>query len=146
VHGIRIAPGFLGALLFLAACGGGTTAQLAPASELPAFLAGAAPRVREAYQFALANPHALDTVPCYCGCGNMGHTSNLACFLQDSGSAGAAIAFDEHAANCGICVDIAQDVQRMTEAGETAWAIRQYVDLTYASFGPATYTPLPVAP
>jgi hypothetical protein len=142
---MRIASGLLGAVLLLAACGGSTNVQLAPASELPAFLAGAAPRVREAYQFAIANPHALETVPCYCGCGNMGHTSNLACFLQDADSEEAAVIFDEHAANCGICVDIAQDVRRMTEAGETSWAIRQYVDRTYASFGPATDTPLPIA-
>jgi hypothetical protein len=77
----------------------------------------------------------------------MGHTSNLGCFLQDSGSkAGGARVFDEHAANCGICVDIAQDVKRMTAAGETPWTIRQYVDATYASFGPATDTPLPPGP
>jgi hypothetical protein len=116
---------------------------LAAESELPAFLAVAAPRVREAYRFALANPRALESVPCYCGCGEMGHDSSRACFLQDMGQEGKAVVFDEHAANCGICVDIAQDVIRMTAEGEDPGPIRQYIDATYGSFGPATDTPMP---
>jgi hypothetical protein len=99
--------------------------------------------VRDAYRFALANPHALETVPCYCGCGGMGHASNLACFVQDAGSASTAAVFDQHAAGCGICVDIAQDVMRLSAEGEQPSAIRQYVDATYSSFGPGTDTPLP---
>jgi hypothetical protein len=116
---------------------------LAPASELPAFLAAAAPRVRDAYRYALANPHALETVPCYCGCGAMGHDSNLACFIQPAAGQSAQVVFGQHAAGCGICVDIAQDVMRLSAEGESPLAIRQYVDAAYSSFGLGTDTPLP---
>jgi hypothetical protein len=139
----RLSCLLLGSALLLAACGGQRALTLAPDSELPQFLATAAPRVREAYRFAIANHHALATVPCYCGCGKMGHDSNLACFLQDAGVDGASPAFDEHAAGCGICVDIAQDVMRLTREGKPAVEIRLYVDSTYSGFGPATDTPLP---
>jgi hypothetical protein len=139
----RLAPILLSAILLLAACGAPAEVKLAPDSVLPEFLATAAPRVREAYRFALAHPHDLETVPCYCGCGGMGHSSNLSCFIQDAGANGETISFDQHAAGCGICVDIAQDVMRMTAEGKQPRAIRQSIDATYGSFGPATDTALP---
>ena len=139
----RLGSLLLASALFLAACGSAAPARLAPAGDLPAFLATAAPPVRDAYRFAIANPHALETVPCYCGCGGMGHDSNLACFVQETDSAGSVTAFDQHAAGCGICVDIAQDVMRLSAEGKQGRAIRQYVDMRYSSFGPATDTPLP---
>ena len=133
----------LASAIFLAACGGAAPVKLAPDGDLPAFLAAAAPRVRDAYRFAMANPHALETVPCYCGCGSMGHDSNLACFVQETDSGGNVTAFDQHANGCGICVDIAQDVMRLSAEGKQPRVIRQYVDMRYSSFGPATDTPLP---
>lgn len=145
VQRFRVASVLLSSLLFLSACASAAEVQLAPESELPAFLAASAPKVRDAYRFALANAQALETVPCYCGCGAMGHTSNLDCFLQHNGKEGGALSFDRHAAGCGICVDIAQDVKRMTAEGQGPGAIRQYVDATYGSFGPATDTPLPTS-
>jgi hypothetical protein len=73
----------------------------------------------------------------------MGHTSNLSCFVEDAGANAKNITFEQHAAGCGICVDIAQDVMRMTAEGKQASEIRQSIDATYGSFGPATDTPLP---
>lgn len=134
---------WLSSVLLLAACGGQGALTLAPESELPRFLAASAPRVREAYRFAHANHRALATVPCYCGCGKMGHDSNLACFIEEGAEVAKIVTFDEHAAGCGICVDIAQDVMRLTREGKPASEIRAYVDATYSSFGPATDTPLP---
>ena len=60
------------------ACSGQTAAPYAMASDtmLPTFLNDAPPKVRESYQFAMANPHDLETIPCFCGCGKMGHKSN----------------------------------------------------------------------
>ena len=139
----RVGAVLLAALLFVTGCSSPAKIAMAPESDLPAFLAAADPRVREAYRFAAANHHALETVPCYCGCGGMGHANNLACFVQETASDGTVLAFDQHAAGCGICVDIAQDVMRMTAEGKSATAIRQYVDGTYAAFGPATDTPMP---
>lgn len=131
----------------LAGCAGQPTTtstpySLAPDSGLPDFLADAAPRVREAYRFAIANPHALETVPCYCGCGNMGHQSNLNCYIKEMDTAGS-ITFDNHADGCGICVDITQDVMRLMTDGRSPKDIRAYVDSTYGAFGPSTDTIMP---
>ena len=112
---------------------------------LPAFLNAAAPRVRDAYQFAITNPHELEQIPCYCGCGKIGHTSNLSCYIR-SAPAGDAIVYDEHANGCGICVDITQDVMHLAQTGQSMWEIRAYVDAQYSSFGPSTDTPLPPKP
>lgn len=117
---------------------------LAPDSTLPQFVHTTAARVQEAYRFAVANPHELAKYPCYCGCGAMGHTSNLSCYVQDIDAAGN-VSFDNHAAGCGICVDITQDVMRLLREGKSSPQIRSYIDATYSSFGPGTNTPLPSA-
>jgi len=132
--------------LLLAGCGQSQrTLSLAANATLPAFLDAATPRVRGAYRFAIANPHDLEQYPCYCGCGKMGHTSNLSCYLSPESVEGAPV-FDEHANGCGICVDITHDVMRLSEEGQPAWEIRAYVDAQYSPFGPSTDTPLPARP
>jgi hypothetical protein len=133
--------GLAAGLILLSACAGGG-ADLAPASALPDFLDGAPPRVRDAYRFAIAHPEELEKYPCYCGCGAMGHMDNLDCYINAS-DAGGNITFDNHAAGCGICVDITQDVMRLMDEGQSAQEIRAYVDATYSAFGPSTDTPLP---
>lgn len=133
----------LAALLALTACAGEPGAvSLAPASALPDFASQAPPRVQDAYRFAIAHPDELAHYPCYCGCGAMGHTSNLSCYLQGTGPDGST-AFDNHAVGCGICVDITQDVMRLSADGQSAQEIRAYIDSTYSAYGPSTDTPLP---
>jgi hypothetical protein len=95
-------------------------------------------RVAETYQFAAANQDALEKIPCYCGCGPMGHDSNYACFWQEDGIV------ETHAMDCGLCVDIAQDTMSGLRNGRTLAEIRQQIDADYARFGPSTNTP-PVA-
>jgi hypothetical protein len=127
----------------IAGCSGGQSPYtLAPESELPQFLQDAPPTVREAYRFAIHNAHELENYPCYCGCGAMGHTSNLDCYIQDIDEADS-VTFDQHAAGCGICVDITQDVMRLLKEGRSSPEIRTYVDAQYSSFGPSTDTPFP---
>ena len=58
--------------------------KLAPENILPADIAKAPTEVREAYRFAIANRDALKYIPCYCGCGADGHTSNASCYVKDS--------------------------------------------------------------
>ena len=129
--------------LVIAGCSGGQSPyMLAPESELPQFLQDAPPTVREAYRFAIHNVHELEKYPCYCGCGAMGHTSNLDCYIQDIDEADS-VTFDQHAAGCGICVDITQDVMRLLKEGRSSPEIRTYVDAQYSSFGPSTDTPFP---
>lgn len=80
------------------ACGNGEqrAVVLADASALPPAVRAAPPVVQEAYRFAIANPEVLNRIPCYCGCGRMGHTSNLACYVREFRADGV-IEFDDHA-------------------------------------------------
>ncbi len=61
---------------------------LAPESLLPADIRQAPAEVREAYRFAIANGEILRYIPCYCGCGAEGHTSNASCYLKDFSTPG----------------------------------------------------------
>jgi hypothetical protein len=88
-------------------------------------------RVREAYQFAVANLDALKNVPCYCGCGAIGHTSNYACYFNETKQS-----FDDHALGCSVCVDIAQEVMKLTRDGKSPPDIRAAIVATYSQFGP----------
>lgn len=109
---------------------------------MPDYVQDAPDRVQEAYHYAMTHPDEVAKYPCYCGCGNMGHKSNLDCYvdeIQDDGT----VIFDDHAAGCGLCVDITQDVIRLKDKGWSSPDIRAYVDAQYSSFGPGTDTPLP---
>lgn len=110
--------------------------DLAPIQEMPSEVQSAPQVVSEAYRFAVANPDVLEQMPCYCGCGGMGHTSNYSCYVageNDDGSPN----FDNHALGCSICVDITVDAMRMLDEGKPLSEIRSYVDQTYSAFGPS---------
>jgi hypothetical protein len=109
--------------------------KMAPMNMLPTQMQNAPTRVREAYQFAIANPDALKNVPCYCGCGAMGHTSNYSCYVKESKADGTRV-LDEHALGCSLCVDISQDVMQMTRDGRAPPDIRASILSTYSKFGP----------
>jgi hypothetical protein len=127
--------------LLLVACTGGSK-ESDGVAVLPGWAREAPPRVRAAYEYAVAHPDELAKYPCYCGCGAMGHTSNLSCYIQDIAPDGT-ITFDSHANGCGICVDITQDVIRLKGEGWSSPEVRAYVDAQYSAFGPGTNTPLP---
>lgn len=89
----------LSALLALAACQRSPDAvelPMAPESALPDFVRAAPAQVREAYRFAIANRELLGAFPCYCGCGAMGHRSNLDCYIKRVRADGS-IEFENHA-------------------------------------------------
>jgi len=121
-----------------AASGGGEAAALkmAPMDGMPAEVRNAPAAVQQGYQFAVANPDLLQQIPCYCGCGAMGHTSNYACYVN-AVDANGAITFDFHSLGCSICVDITQDVMRLAREGKQTPEIRAYIDETYAQYGPS---------
>jgi hypothetical protein len=131
---------FLAAAALLAGCGNDEPSPagmaMTPLDDLPRQMRRAPAAVREAYQFAGANPEILQAIPCYCGCGAMGHTSNLACYVSEVAADGE-ITYDPHALGCSICVDITQDAMRMLRQGATLEEIRLAVDDTYAAFGPS---------
>ncbi len=52
--------------------------------------------VRRAYVFAAQNPGVLSYVPCYCGCENDGHVSNVDCFVGSRAPSGAVESWDTH--------------------------------------------------
>jgi hypothetical protein len=118
--------------------------NMASMDLMPAEVHAAAVTVQEAYQFNVANPDVMQDIPCYCGCGNIGHTSNYDCYVSgvdDAGNpspgSGQAITFDNHALGCSICVDITQDVMRMLKDGKSPQEARASIDATYSKYGPS---------
>jgi hypothetical protein len=126
----------------LAACsgdgagGGENDVAMASLEGAPREVLEAPVTVRQAYQFAVANPEVLTKIPCYCGCGAMGHTSNYSCYVAGAEADGKVI-FDSHALGCSICVDITQDTMRMLKEGKDVPEISDFVDTTYAQYGPS---------
>lgn len=110
--------------------------NMASMDHMPAEVQSAPVNVQEAYQFNVANPEIMKNIPCYCGCGNIGHTSNYDCYVSEVDSQGN-ISFDNHALGCSICVDITQDVMRMLREGKSPQEARTYVDATYSKYGPS---------
>ena len=100
---------------------------------------------QSAYAYALARPDVLQWLPCYCGCGGMGHRSNLDCFFQRREVKGT-YQYEEHASYCDICIKTANMADAMLRDGKTMTQIRAAVD---SSFGggaaPGTDTAQPPA-
>jgi len=111
-----------------------TELHMMPLGEMPAEVQSAPMTVQAAYQFNAANPGIMQDIPCYCGCGDIGHTSNYDCYVSSVDEQGS-ITFDNHALGCSICVDITQDVMRMLRDGKTPQDARAYIDATYSKYG-----------
>lgn len=117
-----------------------TTAAMpsAPRASLPTVDLATLPEpVAARYHFAEANRAAMERIPCYCGCGALGHRSLYDCFIGAQGG------YDAHGAGCGICQAEAIDVERMMNEGKSIAEIRATIDAQYASAGPGTNTPKP---
>ena len=109
----------------------------------PEFVSGAAERTQTAYAYAVSRPDVLQWLPCYCGCGAMGHTSNLDCFIKPTEDA--PVVFEEHGSYCDVCVDIALMAHDMLSRGQTLLQVRVTVDSTFGGLAPGTPTELPPA-
>jgi hypothetical protein len=121
----------------LTACSGSISSlNMHPISKLPDNIRQSPVEVRQAYQFAVANPDLIGAVPCYCGCAGVGHDSNYKCYVADVGQDGEVI-YDYHGLYCSICVDITQDVMRLTAEGEAIEDIRLIIDETYSKYDPS---------
>lgn len=112
------------------------TFPMASMDGMPAEVQSAPVTVQQAYQFAVANPDVMTQIPCYCGCGSMGHSSNYSCYVSSDGTDDS-ITYDNHALGCSICVDITQDTLRLLNDGKTVPEIKAYVDQTYTKYGPS---------
>jgi hypothetical protein len=132
----------IGMLILAAGCGGGepetntSGLKMASMADMPAEVQTAPVTVQQAYQFNVANPDIMTHIPCYCGCGAMGHKSNYDCYVAGKNEDGS-IKYDTHALGCSICVDITQDTMRLLKEGKTVEQIKAYVDQTYAQYGPS---------
>lgn len=115
----------------------GHTYTMASLAGMPHQVQQAPYAVREAYQFAAHNEDVLSALPCYCGCGAMGHASNYDCYIAGRDESDD-LTYDNHALGCQICVDITQDAMRMLDDGKSVAEIYAYVDDTYSRFGPPT--------
>ena len=95
----------------------------------------------DAYRLAVDNRELFSQMPCYCGCARLDtpHQDLDQCFFADDGS------FDQHAAYCTICADIAVDAARWQSEGKITAEVRRLVDEKFDGVGPATNTP-PVSP
>ena len=128
-------------LAVLTGCSSGTGSEksdlaMASMDGMPADLKSAPVLVQQAYQFAVANPDVMQHIPCYCGCGAMGHTSNYACYVPGVDANGT-VSFDPHALGCSICVDITQDTMRLLKDGKTVPEIKATIDQIYSQYGPS---------
>ena len=133
-------------IILVASLSGCSTAQqsghlnMASMDKMPADVQAAPVSVQQAYQFAVANPDVLQKIPCFCGCGKIGHKSNYSCYVQGVDDKGS-ITFDNHAMGCSLCVDISQDTMRLMQQGKSPQEIRAYVDATYTKYGPSNIQP-----
>ena len=109
----------------------------------PAYVSQATERVQSAYRYALERPDVIAWMACYCGCASMGHTSNLDCFVRARMSVGA-VAFDEHASYCDVCVQTALLARQRIGEGHSLAEIRAEVDAMFGASGvQGTPTDLP---
>jgi hypothetical protein len=90
----------------------------------------------------MEHPLVLQWMPCYCGCGGIGHGSNLDCYFEPS--AGGTIVFEEHASYCAICVDITLRTKQLANSGATLASIRAAIDAEFGGAGPGTDTERPL--
>ena len=110
--------------------------HMMPLHDMPMEVQSAPVTVQTAYQFAAANPDVMKEIPCYCGCGAIGHASNYACYVSHDDGKGS-ITYDNHALGCSICVDITLDVMRLMQEGKSIQESRAYIDATYSKYGPS---------
>lgn len=123
-------------LIILPGCSSQPSGSLPMATldQMPAEVQAAPTVVQQSYRFAAANPDVMRRIPCYCGCGPIGHQSNYSCYISHVDDQGR-ITYDTHALGCSICVDITQDTMRLLQQGKSVPEIKAYVDSTYSKYG-----------
>ena len=72
----------------------GDRVQTLPRGQLPVFANGEAQAL---YRYAVERGDELQYVPCFCGCGRLGHKSNRDCYIK-AFNANGTLTFTSHAA------------------------------------------------
>lgn len=96
----------------------------------------------EQYNTAILHSNDMSYIPCYCGCGNAGHTSNLNCYFEKLPDA--SLKRTDHAEYCQVCLDITDMFKEQRLLHTELPVIRENVDKVYKS-SKSTDTPYPPA-
>jgi hypothetical protein len=102
--------------------------------------------LKDAHIFAADHPEVASYIPCYCGCGSMGHKDNADCFVGARDKEGKVTAWVPHGAACAVCIDIAVESMRMRNSGASVAAIRKQIQDEYRPRFPSSETPTPAPP
>jgi len=127
-------------------------AQHGPGFDMPVLELGgyAPPRpmdvLKDAHIFAADHPEVASYIPCYCGCGSMGHKNNADCFVESREKDGRVHTWVPHGAACAVCIDIAVESMRMRNSGASVAAIRKQIQGEYRPHYPTSETPTPAPP
>jgi hypothetical protein len=70
--------------------------ETVPPGQLPSFALKKGEKVQEAYRYAVDNEDTLQYIPCFCGCKNIGHQHNAACYITER-LANGQVTFNSHA-------------------------------------------------
>jgi Protein of unknown function with PCYCGC motif len=73
----------------------GDQIQTLPRDQVPVF--ARTDEIRGLYRYAVEHGDELQYVPCFCGCGRLGHTSNRDCYIKAFNPDGT-LTFTSHAA------------------------------------------------
>ncbi|WP_216829740.1 PCYCGC motif-containing (lipo)protein [Alkalihalobacterium elongatum] len=92
------------------------------------------------YNTNILHQDDLEKIPCFCGCGAVGHTSNHNCFFvyNENGQR----ILEKHGEYCQVCLDLTRIYVEMKNDGKTIHEIRGYIDGQFADYIP-TETPHP---
>ena len=74
----------------------GSVAEVPGAGPIPDWLKNADPDIIADYAWAAQHYEELRNIPCYCGCGSVGHTSNATCYYRYDKN-GKILGWDAHA-------------------------------------------------
>ncbi|KZZ84691.1 PCYCGC motif-containing (lipo)protein [Bacillus sp. SJS] len=109
---------------------------------LPSFMEDKPEGMKGIYTAAAKHRELLESIPCYCGCGDSaGHRNNYDCFVfenKDNGS----LVWDDHGTKCGVCMEIAAKSVVDYQNGKSIKEIRSKIDEAYKD-GYAKPTPTP---
>ncbi|WP_232699044.1 PCYCGC domain-containing protein [Brevibacillus daliensis] len=113
-------------------------------SALPTFLDKVDPTIKDVYAIAGQHNQLLQSIPCYCGCGeSAGHMHNGNCFIKEVKEDGSVI-WDDHGTRCQACLEIAFISGKMSTEGKSVKEIRDYIDQQYGEgYAKPTPTPMP---
>ena len=90
-----------------------------------------AEKLREAYEFVADHPDIVKHVPCFCGCGSLGHSAIQDCFVKERSRDDKVVQWSTHGMRCKMCMDIALDAKTRVAEGQVLATIVNEIDAQY---------------